>query len=109
MRPGVRRNARCLGLVALVALSSARVAAADPPPSATRAPERVHQVARGDTLSGIATRYGVTVAALVTVNRLASSGSALRVGQRLTIPPAQAKGAAGRAQPRRVAATSRGP
>ena len=53
------------------------------------APEaRVHVVARGDTLSGIAARYGVSVAALVTANRLVSERATLKVGQRLTVPPA---------------------
>jgi murein DD-endopeptidase MepM/ murein hydrolase activator NlpD len=44
----------------------------------------------GDTLSAIARRYGTTVDALVAVNRIPSARSALRVGQRLVIPEAQA-------------------
>lgn len=46
--------------------------------------ERIHFVRRGDTLSGIATRYGVSVETIRARNRLASS--ALRAGQRLVIP-----------------------
>lgn len=49
-------------------------------------PQKPDQViiARGDTLSGIAARYNVSVAALKSANRLRSS--ALRVGQKLRIP-----------------------
>jgi murein DD-endopeptidase MepM/ murein hydrolase activator NlpD len=47
---------------------------------------RTHVVARGDTLGGIAVRYGVSVAALVTANRLASDRVVLRLGQRLVVP-----------------------
>ncbi len=46
--------------------------------------ERIHFVRRGDTLSGIAARYGVSVDSLRTRNKLASTG--LRAGQRLVIP-----------------------
>lgn len=66
-------------------------AGAEPREPATRA----HVVAQGDTLGAIATRYNVTVAALVTANRLPSERARLRIGQRLVIPPA----------PPRVAAT----
>jgi murein DD-endopeptidase MepM/ murein hydrolase activator NlpD len=47
---------------------------------------RTHVVARGDTLGGIAARYGVSVAALVTANRLANDRALLRLGQRLVVP-----------------------
>jgi len=50
------------------------------------AEERIHLVRRGDTLSGIAARYGVSVAALRARNKLA--GADLRAGQRLVIPVA---------------------
>src|SRR5690606_38186670 len=43
-----------------------------------------HIVRSGETLSGIATRYGVSQASLRTLNRLNSAG-AIRAGQRLTI------------------------
>jgi murein DD-endopeptidase MepM/ murein hydrolase activator NlpD len=52
------------------------------------AADRVHTVVRGDTLFGLARRYGVSVGALVSSNHLASDRAPLRVGQRLVIPPA---------------------
>ena len=48
---------------------------------------RTHVVARGDTLAGIARRYHVTVAALLSANRLASQNIKLKIGQKLTVPP----------------------
>jgi murein DD-endopeptidase MepM/ murein hydrolase activator NlpD len=48
----------------------------------------VHEVARGETLSSIATQYRVTVASLVIANRLRGSRAKLAPGQRLTIPRA---------------------
>jgi N-acetylmuramoyl-L-alanine amidase len=50
--------------------------------------ERVREyvIRNGDTLSGIAQRYRVSVASLRNVNRLSSSQ--IRVGQKLRIPPA---------------------
>ncbi len=44
----------------------------------------MHQVGRGDTLTKIARRYGVTTKALARANRL--RGSNVRLGQRLRIP-----------------------
>lgn len=56
------------------------------------AEERIYLVRRGDTLSGIAARHGVSVDALRARNKLPSTR--LRAGQRLVIPaagePAQA-------------------
>jgi len=43
-----------------------------------------HQISRGETLSGIARRYGVSVQALKTTNSLRSS--AIRAGKQLLIP-----------------------
>jgi LysM repeat protein len=58
-----------------------------PSPLLLAAPEeRVHLVRRGDTLSGIASRYGVSITAIRARNGLASTG--LRVGQKLVIPGA---------------------
>lgn len=48
---------------------------------------RVHVVARGDTLSGIAARYGVSVAKLAELNDLRVNGI-LRVGQQIRLPGA---------------------
>jgi murein DD-endopeptidase MepM/ murein hydrolase activator NlpD len=50
------------------------------------AAEQVHELERGDTLSGLAKRYGVTVAALVAANRLPNDAVILRIGRRLIIP-----------------------
>jgi murein DD-endopeptidase MepM/ murein hydrolase activator NlpD len=52
-------------------------------------PDRVHQVAQGDTLGALARRYGVSVAAIVAANNLPSERVKLRLGQRLVIPPAK--------------------
>jgi N-acetylmuramoyl-L-alanine amidase len=67
--------------------------AANPPPGsyfAQHVPERVreptrHVIARGETLSGIAERYRVSMATLRRSNRL--KNDVIRVGQILTIPP----------------------
>ena len=60
--------------------------AAAPAVAAPAAPTTTgYTVARGDTLSGIATRYGTTVAALASANRIANP-SLIRIGQVLTVP-----------------------
>lgn len=64
------------------ASAPATVAAA--PAAAAPAP-KIHVVARGETLTGIARKYGSTVAAIAKANGIAKP-SFLRVGQRLTIP-----------------------
>jgi LysM repeat protein len=43
-------------------------------------------VQAGDTLGGIAVKYGVTTAALIKANNL-DNADALRIGQELVIPP----------------------
>jgi len=80
------------GTLGLAMLASAVTAPGDP------AADRVHTVARGDTLSALARRYGVSVGALVAANNLPSATVPLRPGQRLAIPPAA--GTASRAVPR---------
>ena len=52
---------------------------------ATAGRSSVYVVQRGDTLSGIAARYGVSVAALARANGIANADR-VYVGQRLTIP-----------------------
>ncbi|MDX9833038.1 MAG: LysM peptidoglycan-binding domain-containing protein [Anaerolineae bacterium] len=59
-----------------------------PPASPTPAPQAtVYVVQRGDTLSAIAQRYGVSVQAIVNANGLPNPNQ-IAVGQRLTIPAA---------------------
>ena len=54
------------------------------PPAGTLLAKRRHVIARGDTLSDIATRYRVSLAALRTVNRI--RGDRIHVGDVLRIP-----------------------
>lgn len=84
---GARRGV-ALAAAGLLLVVSAR--AADPGPRAPTAPrvERVHVVRAGETLTRIAARYGVTVAALVSANRLKRPHARLRPGQRLVVPRA---------------------
>lgn len=58
-----------------------------PEPAATRVPgrETTHTVGSGDTLSGIAQRYGTSVDAIVAANTLTDPND-LTVGQVLRIP-----------------------
>jgi len=67
------------------------------PPAATPAVTAaggVHTVVRGETVVGIARRYGVSVSSIVSANRLANS-NLLMIGQRLTIPSAADGGTTG--------------
>jgi len=84
------------GALGVALVASAVSVPADP------ATDRVHTVARGDTLSAISRRYGVAVGALVSANGLANDRITLRVGQRLVIP------AAGAGPPRALARSTRG-
>lgn len=57
-----------------------------PAPTASPSPKPIrHVVARGETLTSIAKRYGVTIAAIRRANGIADP-SLIRVGQRLVIP-----------------------
>lgn len=62
------------------------------PPRGTGKPqaavETIYVVQKGDTLSGIAKKHGVTVAALTVANRM-SRKSTIRPGQKLKIPASQ--------------------
>jgi lipoprotein NlpD len=76
-----------------------------------RAPLRVHGGERGDTLSALARRWGVSVASIVALNRLRGPGAILRIGQRLTIPeraPSAARGVSGPRQTAGAASGTRG-
>ncbi|HEX9818261.1 MAG TPA: M23 family metallopeptidase [Methylomirabilota bacterium] len=78
-----------LAAAAVVLLAAGDGAARERPPAGAPpvpAASRVHVVARGETLRGIAARYRVTVAALVVANRLPGEHFVLRVGRRLVIP-----------------------
>lgn len=75
-----------------------RLAAADKPSSPGGA-SGVHKVRRGETLSGIARRYGLGVGELAAANDLGSR-SKLKTGQRLRIPGADDQDEL-RAQPER--------
>jgi len=55
---------------------------------------RTHRVRRGETLSGIARRYGSTVPELVRLNRLSSAGR-IREGQVLRLPGGYERGQGG--------------
>jgi lipoprotein NlpD len=92
----VSPSQRAAWLTGAALLVAATQGGAEPP--APAAAPRVHVVARGDTLSGIALRYGVTVAALAAANRLGDR-AVLKPGQRLVIPPATATAPAARRQP----------
>jgi membrane-bound lytic murein transglycosylase D len=52
---------------------------------ASQTPDRTHRVRRGDTLSGIAARYGTSVHNLASLNQLRSRNR-IRVGQVLRLP-----------------------
>jgi LysM repeat protein len=56
-----------------------------PKPTAKPAATRRYKVRSGDTLSGIASRFGTTVAALKRLNNI-SDASHLRTGQILRLP-----------------------
>lgn len=59
--------------------------AAPRPPQAVPAAARTHRVARGETLGGIAQRYGCDVGALARANGLRAPAYAVRQGQSLTL------------------------
>lgn len=60
-------------------------AAAATPAVAAAPASATHTVARGETVSAIASRYGTTVAAIVAANGL-DSRAFIRIGQTLTVP-----------------------
>ena len=66
-------------------------------------PTVTHQVSRGDTLAGLAQRYGTTIRALQEANGLARR-TTIRVDQRLQVPAPADRQSPGRAsqEPRRI-------
>lgn len=81
-----RRHCRAVSS-AIVGLSVLLVQTTPPSPAGSDTPMQVHEVKRGDTLSAIARRNHISVAALVRANHLSSEKVTLRIGQRLVIPP----------------------
>lgn len=77
--------------------------AAAPKPATAAAAPIVHVVRAGEHLTGIARRYGTTIAAIVVANQI-KDASYLRVGQRLTIPTTGPGAAAGTSPAATVAA-----
>lgn len=61
------------------------IAQGDDEPAAPAAPPRSHKVARGETLSQIARKYGTTETTLLWMNKLRSAKS-LKAGQTLKVP-----------------------
>src|SRR5205807_1557795 len=59
------------------------------PAAGPRAAQRVYEVKIGDTLTSLAKKYGVTVAAIVKSNKLPSADAPLKVGQHLVIPTSE--------------------
>ena len=85
-----RLGVAALGLI--VALGSAQAAAE--PAAGPRVAQRVHEVKPGDTLTSLAKRYGVTVAAIVKANKLSGVNPPIKVGQHLAIPASETATAA---------------
>ncbi|MET0860480.1 MAG: LysM peptidoglycan-binding domain-containing protein [Microbacterium sp.] len=73
----------------LVGTVAAAAAPAAPAPAPAPAPSAAYAVAKGDTLSGIAQRHGVTLQALFDANGL-GYGSIIYPGQSLAVPGAVA-------------------
>jgi nucleoid-associated protein YgaU len=84
-QPGTQPAAQPAATTAAAPTAAAAQPTAAASPT-TRAGQREHIVAAGDTLSAIATRYNTTIAAVVAANNLPSSNTVLNIGQRLVIP-----------------------
>lgn len=85
---------------------TAQMSGAMPAPVAKAKPKAVvHVVAWGETLTGIARRYGSTISAIAAANGIANP-SYLRAGQRLTIPGTAAPTAPKKPKPASVSATA---
>ncbi len=72
-------------LVIPTAGTPAKSPAASPAPAKPAPATTTHRVVRGDTVSGLAKRYGTTIDAIVAANNLRSA-SLIRIGETLTIP-----------------------
>jgi LysM repeat protein len=76
------REARLREINSWVAVSSLSLVGGTPAPN----PQTIHTVVRGDTMSGIAQRYGVTLNALRAANPQITNINVINVGQRINIP-----------------------
>jgi lipoprotein-anchoring transpeptidase ErfK/SrfK len=88
LRPGRAAIAAALALALAAAMAAAPVTARA---SESSALVRWHVVQRGDTLAGLAARYGLSAASILAANGLADAGAAARaltVGQRVALPQA---------------------
>lgn len=86
---GLDSRARIRAGQRLVIPTSGATAAPAPTASVPTPSAATHRVVRGDTVSGLAQRYGTTVDAIVAANGLRSA-SLIRIGENLTIPGAAA-------------------
>src|SRR4051794_33242732 len=77
------------GMCAVLNVSLVSVASAAG--TAKPTPEPSHVVRRGDTIGGIARRYGVSIEALRAANGLAR-GEGIQAGQTLTLPAPETAG-----------------
>lgn len=64
----------------------------EPAKTTTKSSAKIYTVVKGDTVSSIAKKYGVTVSDIVSANKL-TNPNLIKVGQKLTIPAAKAKSA----------------
>jgi len=106
---GAMRESRMLGLATLGLIAALGPAAHAEPVTGPRTPPRVHEVQPGETLTALAKRYGVSIAALVKANRLPGSDGLLKVGRRLVIPSDTAAAAARRGATPPVSVATRSP
>lgn len=96
------------GTVSLPASSATGATAVPTAPAAAAASARTHTVRAGETVSGLAKKYGTTVSAVVSANNLRSSGL-IYVGQKLVVPGSAATTAPAPAAPAPTAPTSPAP
>ncbi len=94
--PGHSVNGDIAGLLAAIDASARH---------SQQKPDVIHRVKRGDTLSGIANDYGVTVGDLMQINNLRSRNM-IRAGQVLRLPAADGVVVAADSQPVVVAAAT---
>ena len=98
MTPGSAMRLQAAFVALFTTVLSAGATAANPAPAAkpgsTGVAALAHTVQPGDTLSGIAKRYGVSVKTLVRTNGFSGTNVRLRVGSRVLVPAAPEAAAA---------------